>query len=691
MSAPAATALPPLLYGVAYYHEYMPTPRLAEDVRLMREAGINFVRLGESTWSSWEPREGVFDTAWIDPVLDAMHAAGIRVMVGTPTYAIPPWLAAKHPDALVTRWDRRVGYGGRQNMDILHPGYRAHAERVIRFVVEHVRDHPAVFGYQLDNETKAYGNAGPHARALFLERLRARHGDVETLNRRWLLTYWSQRLASWDEFQHSADATNPSALLAWRRFQQEIAAEFLAWQAGIVRSLARPDQLLTQNFDFHFKRDENAGPQPDVDHFAAAPALDVAGVDIYHTYQDRFDGSLIAFGGDWARSLLGGKNYLVLETNAQSTGIALGQCPPYDGQLRQAAFAHVAHGARLVAYWHWHSCHAGNEIYWRGLLGHDLLPNRVLAEAGTIGRDLARLGPRLAGFRPDAPVAILHSQDSFGGLLDRPFSPDTTYGELSLALHRAAFRRGLGVDFLNAATVTAADLARYRLVVVPALYCAPDSVLALLVAHARAGGHLLLTFKTGFADEEHVVRPALMPGVLRELAGVSYQEFSNTARLPVRHAFAEAKIPAAEAWVGEFIEYLRLEGATALATYEHPWFCRFPAITRHRAAPTAGAVTYLGGMPSPALLEAVLADSAALAGAPAAPSAWRAPLHLRSGRAASGHRLHFAFNYSAEPRSAALPLAAPARSLLDERPLAPGETVTLAPWGVLVAEEETTA
>ncbi len=669
-----------LLYGAAYYHEYMPSERLAEDVRLMREAGVNFVRIGESTWSSWEPQDGVFETAWIDRVLDAMHAADIHVMVGTPTYATPPWLITKYPEIMVETFKGRVGYGGRQNMDITNPDYLRHAERIIRFVVEHVRDHPAVFGYQVDNETKAYHTASPHARKLFVERLKAKFGTVENLNRAWNLTYWSQKLSSWDHYIVSGDWTNPSALLEWRRFQQDLAGGFIGWQAGIVRSLQRQGQVITQNFDFRFRGDENAGPQADVNHFAAAPALDVAGVDIYHTYQDRFDGSLIAFGGDWTRSLLGGKNYYVLETNAQSTGTALGQCPPYDGQLRQAAFAHVAHGADLVGYWHWHSCHAGNEIYWRGILGHDLEPNRIYSEMKRIGREFAAIGHKLAGQRIASDVAILHSQDSYSGLLDRPFSPDTDHADWTIAIYRALFRRSTAADFVPPLS---GRLQQYKLVIVPALYIASDEILAEIVEYVRSGGHVVLTFKSGFANENHYVRPIRMPGVLRDLCGFSYQEFSNTGRLSLQHGFAG--VPSEESYGGEFVEFLIPEGAETLASYDHRFFGRFPAITRNRAGD--GSVTYLGTVISPALLEAVLADAAARAGITPAQKDWRAPLLWRTSTSTEGKKLHYGFNFSAEVRRAVFPLSSPAISLLDGRQLNCGDSMILGPWGVVIAEE----
>ena len=149
-----------LLYGAAYYDEYMPYERLDKDIQMMKEAGINVVRIAESTWSTVEPQDGVFDFTHIDRVLNAMHKAGIHVIVGTPTYAIPTWLVRKYPDVLVVTPQGQRQYGVRQNMDITNKHFLTHAERVIRKILEHVKGHPAIIGYQVDNETKAYNTAG---------------------------------------------------------------------------------------------------------------------------------------------------------------------------------------------------------------------------------------------------------------------------------------------------------------------------------------------------------------------------------------------------------------------------------------------------------------------------------------------------------------------------------------------------
>ena len=165
-----------ILYGVAYYQEYMPYERLEKDVQMMADAGINVVRMGESTWSLFEPQDGVFEFAWLDRVVDRMQKAGIKVIIGTPTYSIPAWMAMKHPEILAVRLDGSVNsYGIRQNTDLTNPAYLFYCERIIRKVAEHYAKHPAVIGFQVDNETSTYGAANFDMQRNFVEYLKNKY------------------------------------------------------------------------------------------------------------------------------------------------------------------------------------------------------------------------------------------------------------------------------------------------------------------------------------------------------------------------------------------------------------------------------------------------------------------------------------------------------------------------------------
>jgi len=284
----SATAVPyprKILYGAAYYEEYAPYDRLNADVAMMKSAGINFVRIGESTWGTLEPQDGVFDYSHIDRVIQAMDKAGIAVIVGTPTYAIPTWLARKYPDVLAITPTGPSRYGPRQNMDITNPHFRFYAERVIRLLVEHVKDQPAVIGFQVDNETKSYHVSSPGVQRGFVDSLKTRFGNLDALNQAYGLDYWSSRINAWEDFPSIDGAVNASLTSAFAEYQRNLVTDYLAWQAGIVRGIKRPNQFITQNFDMDW-RGYSYDIQPEVDNFAAARALDVAGIDIYHPTQD---------------------------------------------------------------------------------------------------------------------------------------------------------------------------------------------------------------------------------------------------------------------------------------------------------------------------------------------------------------------------------------------------------------------
>ena len=672
----AANAAPPprypgsILYGAAYYEEYEPHDRLDADVKMMKAAGINVVRIGESTWSTLEPRDGVFDFSHLDRVIQAMDEAGIGVIVGTPTYAIPPWLARKYPDILAVTPNGPSRYGPRQNMDIANPHFRFHAERVIRQMIAHVKDQPAVIGYQIDNETKSYHVSSEGVQRGFVESLKSKFKSLDALNLAYGLDYWSNRINAWEDFPSIDGAVNASLTSAFAEYQRGLVTDYLAWQAALVRAIKRPDQFITQNFDMDW-RGVSYGIQPDVDHFAAARALDVAGIDIYHPAQDHLTGAEIAFGGDLARSMRGGKNYLVIETQAQG----FPEWTPYPGQLRLQAYSHLASGAEMVSYWHWATTHNGFETYWRGLLSQDYAPNPTFNEASRIGAELKRLGPALTGLQKKNQVAIYFSNRALTAFNAFKFgwTSRLTYNDILRPFYDALYRANVEVDFIDPST---SDLSRYKLIVVPALYSASDAEIAALTAYAGAGGHLVLTFKSGFSDENVKVRSVSQPGGFAEAVGATYNQFAIPEDVSIKGG--------QKGDVRWWMELLKPSTATVIATYDHPVWGDYAAVTRNRYR--QGEVTYIGFMPNDALIEKLLAEAVDRAGVthPAADSHY--PLVLRNGVNGSGRPIHYLLNYSAVPRTVAYPYGAGV-DLLSGNSVAPKENVTLARWGVAIVEE----
>jgi len=677
--AGSADAQPPridrLLFGVAYYDEYMPYDRLAEDVRMMQATGINVVRIAESTWGTLEPQDGVFDFSHVDRVLDAMQRASIGVIVGTPTYAIPTWLARKYPDVLAVTPRGPNRYGPRQNMDITNSHFRQHAERVIRRLLEHVKDHSAVIGYQVDNETKHYQTAGPAVQALFVQYVKDRFGSLDAVNRAFGLDYWSNRINSWEDFPSTVGSVNASLNAEFAKFQRQQVTDYLAWQAAIVREYKRSDQFVTQNFDLEW-RGYSYGIQPDVDHFAAARAMDVAGIDIYHPTQDALTGAEISFGGDLARSMKGGQNYLVIETEAQG----FPQWLPYPGQLRLQAFSHLASGANMLAYWHWHSIHNSAETYWKGLLSHDFRPNPGYEEARTIGRDFAAIGRNLVNLRKSNPVAILFSNEALTafGAFSFGWGARENYNDVLRPMYDALYRMNVGVDFVDPSS----DLEQYRLVVVPALYAAPDALLARLNRFVEQGGHVVYTFKSGFSDEHVKVRTTPQPGVIGEACGVSYTQFTLPKGVTVKSPYPLQK---GGDTVRFWMELLTPTTARVLARYDHPVWGEYAALTENDYG--KGLATYVGFMPSEELLARILEDAVRKAGLWSVDQELAFPLVTKSGTNQQGKVVHYYFNYSAHPATFRY-LHGAGGDLLSERAVLKGSEQQLPAWGVMIVLED---
>lgn len=178
-----------LLFGAAYYEEYMPYYRTPEDMTLMEKASMNVIRIGESTWSTWEPADNVFDFSHLHSMLKNALEHNISVIIGTPTYAVPAWLVKKHPEILPVTHNGQNLYGHRQNMDITNPDYLFHAERIIRKMMEEIKDYPHIIGFQLDNETKAYDTCSKFAQQKFVEYLKEKFGTTDNLNDKFGFNY----------------------------------------------------------------------------------------------------------------------------------------------------------------------------------------------------------------------------------------------------------------------------------------------------------------------------------------------------------------------------------------------------------------------------------------------------------------------------------------------------------------------
>ena len=696
-----------LLFGAAYYDEYMPYDRLEKDMEMMVKAGMNTIRIAESTWSTWEPEEGVFDFTHLDRMLDAAEKYGISVIVGTPTYAIPSWLAKKSEDILALTHNGQNTYGPRQNMDLTSPIYRKYGERIIRKLMERVAGRKCVIGYQLDNETHPYDTCGPRAQKLFVEYMKEKFPDIKEFNHEFGLDYWSNRVDNWDNFPDIRQTINASLGAEYERFQRKIVTDFFNWQIAIVSEYKRPDQFITHNFDFCW-RGHSYGMHPEVDQRESAKNMTVAGCDIYHPSQYDLTGYEITACGNIIRSLKD-DNYLILETEAQGNQAWL----PFPGQLRLQAYSHIGNGSNSVMYWHWHSIHNAIESYWKGVLSHDLAENATYREACVIGNEWKAIGDHIKNLKKVNRIAMVLDNSSLTGLSHFPTenNKECSYNAVFRAFSDALTDMNIEYDvipadeayFYESAQVGAADTAsrslRYDLVIIPALYSAKEGYLNAVNSYVEGGGNVIASFKSGFSDEYLKIYSDTQPHIINKCLGIHYDQFtypkditltySCSSSADQKHAGAYRTNEAEGTFSGKCTEWMELvtcDSAESLAAYDHKYWGMYSAVTLNSYG--KGKAAYIATLPEKDTMVQILSDlleridlkePAKLA------FENHDKLIVKQGINDKGSHVLFFLNYSDEEMTVKN-ISGDAADLLQAAPVKKDESFTLSTWGVVILE-----
>ncbi|MER7795075.1 beta-galactosidase [Streptomyces sp. NPDC097640] len=591
MTAKPELSLPGIAYGADYNPEQWPQEVWAEDMRLMREAGVNMVSVGIFSWALLEPSEGVYDFSRTDRILDLLQDNGIAADLATPTAAPPAWFYRAHPQALPVDVDgRRLSYGSRQTFCPSSSAYREAALRITGALAERYAAHPAVAMWHVHNEygchnRTCYCDISAEA---FRRWLREKYDDdLGALNHAWGTTFWSQWYYDWDEIlppRASGAGSNPTHLLDWRRFCSDELLSLYTAERDVLRAAA-PQTPATTNFIVM------RGSDP-LDYWRWAPELDVVANDHYLMSDDPEPEIDLALSGDLMRSLAGGPWFLM----EHSTGALNWQHvnrAKRPGELRRNALAHVAHGADGIAYFQWRQSRAGAEQWHSAMVPHAGTDSQIWRDVVRLGADLAALA-EVRRSEGTADVAIVWDWNTRWAMeLPAQPSSELRFEELVRAWYEPLWRTGVAVDFIR----PDADLSSYRLVLAPSLYLVDDAGAVNLIGFAERGGTLAVGFHSGAVDENCHVRLGGYPGAFREALGVRSDELFP---LQPGESVALSGGGTGSLWS----ERLRLEGAEAVLSYREGPLRDAPAVTRHTHG--AGATWYLATRPDPATLASLL-------------------------------------------------------------------------------------
>ena len=686
--------------GVCYYPEHWPEERWAEDAAHMRRLGLTVVRVGEFAWSRLEEPDGTLHLDWLERAIDTLHAAGLKVVLGTPTATPPVWLLARHPGMLaIDEHGRERAFGSRRHYCFSSRPYREACARIVTVLAERFGGHPGIVAWQTDNEYGCHDTVLSHsdaARAAFRDWCRARYGTVEALNAAWGNVFWSME---YDDFERvglpsgAVTETSPAHRLAFWRFASDEVRAFNRLQADIIRTHS-PGRDVTHNFMGNFV---------EFDHHDVASDLDVATWDSYPLgflarddadpvdradylrtgtpdnaafHHDLYRG-LCPRATDTADGLAGTGRWWVMEQQPGPVNWAPYNPAPLPGMVRYWGWEALAHGAEVMSWFRWRQAPFAQEQMHTGLLLPDGSEDVGAAEVARLNEELALLDG-LDTVTRSAAVALVF--DYAGDRAQRILQPGARgHDPLTFAqeIHAACRRLGMDVDVVP----PHADLSGYAVLLLPVSTIDDETLVERLAAAREAGAHVVLFPRTGSKTDEFRIPDTLPPGHFRRLIDVrvtrveTLPPFERPVAAPIAERSPEGAPDGRESVASghrETVTHSWREHVESplepLARFEDGWGFHY----------RNGRAHYVNAVPERESLRALLADVLSEAGL--------APHDLGPGlRTRTLGAVRFAFNVgpdtaSLDERLPASAILSPDTSLLfGERVLTPG---ALAAWRV---------
>lgn len=665
-------------FGACYYPEHWPEERWPLDARLMREAGLNVVRIGEFAWSKFERREGMYDFEWLDRSIAVLESGGISVILGTPTATPPKWLMDKHPDIYMQDYKGDVrGFGNRRHYCFNNETYHCYAQDITRRMAERYANHPNVIGWQIDNEfgcnetARCYCGNCKTAFHRWLER--KYEGDIDAMNENWGTVFWSQTYNEWHEVTLPGYAPfhlhNPGLVLDYRRFASDSVVKFQKLQLDILKRLA-PNQPITHNMMGSFN---------EIDGYKLSEELDFVSWDNYPNlhFSEATDPSKAAAQHDMTRGLRN-EPFWVMEHQAGPPGGDILFQTPKPGELRRWTYQSVAHGADAIVYFRWRTCLFGAEQFWHGILQHDGLTGRRYEEVKQTGAELHRIMPKLLGSGSGAEAAIIRSFDNEWATEIQPLLPGYSYMNHLYSYYRYFYDNRMPVDIVS----DEVDFSRYKLIVLPHYMMARPDIVTKLYAYVCAGGTAVLDYRAGSKLWNNRMDDKPLPGVYRELAGIRVTDY-GTLRPNERRALLRSDnvSPIGQGQGSTWFDVIELESESAesLIHYADDYVEGKQAAVRNRYG--SGRAYYIGTDPDSDTLYALLDQAAGDAGISPIGGITAPPgVEVTRRRTDEGDVL-FVMNHSGVPQPIVLEQSF--YELACERSIAPG-SMQLQPEDVLV-------
>lgn len=515
--------------GVCYYPEHWPQERWSIDAQQMREIGIEYVRIGEFSWSTIEPEPEQLDWQWLDDALDVLHGQGLKVILGTPTATPPKWLVDRNPGMLAMDENgRERGFGSRRHYTFASLEYRKECSRIVEIMAKRYGQHPAIVAWQTDNEYGCHDTILSYAEAdlsAFRIWLANKYSTIESLNKAWGNIFWSMDYRNFNEIELpnlTVTEANPSHRLDFQRCCSDQVVAFNQLQTELLRKHSSGRDLVHNYMGFFTA----------FDHHKVGEDLDVASWDTYPLgfldqeaiYSDQEKRQFLrvghpdfgAFHHDLYRGCGKGRLW-IMEQQPGPVNWAPHNPTPAAGAVRLWTWEAFSHGAEMVSYFRWRQAPFAQEQMHAGLLRPDAKKAEAAYEAQAVAQEVSQLASSL-GLSADelmalpskGQVALMFDYDVCWSLDIQPQSQAYRYLFWCYRMYEALRELGLSVDIVSSKE----SLDEYALLVLPSQAHISDDLLKRL---HEFKGVLLAGPRTGSKTQNYQIPTNLAPGPLAEI------------------------------------------------------------------------------------------------------------------------------------------------------------------------------
>lgn len=589
--------------GVDYYPEQTPRELWEEDFRLMKELGVNVVRIAEFAWTMMEPEEGVYDFDFWDDVVARLSDAGFDIVLGTPTATPPAWMCHKYPEILpVDEHGVTISFGARRHYTVHSETYQKFSVAITTEMAKRYGQHPRVIGWQTDNEyghEKSDRSYSAIDRAAFQVWLKKRYGTLDVLNETWGTVFWSQTYTAWEQIpvpRKVYQEHSPALLVDFDRFCADGYNYYNKLQVDALREHIHPDAFITHNLVYSDMA---------VNQQQMAQDLDYVSFDNYPVWgglpePNRFE--KMASDHDLCRSSKQGKGFWVMEQLSGAQGWSKIGYLPRPGHIRLWTYQAVARGAEAIVYFRFRAALFGTEEFCHGIIDHDGKPKRKFAEVKQIMTELNTFGDEINASTYRADVGVYFDQENVWAWTHQPHSDAFDFRTEFVRFYGGAVRKQVATDIVFPGDA----LDGYKLIIVPLYFLTNPTFDQALIDYMEQGGHVIFTYRTGVKDPHNNVIAKTLPGKFATYAGIEIDEYESL------QAVQENRVEGIGAFSGQssparlWCDLITPTTAEPLAVYRDTFYDGVAAVTRNQYK---GTVTYIGASIDDAMIDTIYAQA----------------------------------------------------------------------------------